>query len=93
VEQEDIAEIISLNLATCMGRSLLNGQAGEAKREIIAMMSQSDAQGMLPAGFRLMQATSTFAMYNHLTPGEWEDSHVRQARVWAKMNKGDIVLD
>ena len=69
MEQEDTAEITSLNLAIRMGRSLLNGKAGRAKREIIAMMSQSAAQGMLPAGFRLMHATSTFAMYNHLTSG------------------------
>ena len=65
MEQEDIAEIVSLNLAIRMGRSLLNGQAGRAKREIIVMMPQSAAQGMLPADFRLMQATSTIAMYNH----------------------------
>ena len=93
MEQEDVDDIIAMTLAQWMGRTLFSGQVDKAKREILAMMSASVARGMLPAEFRLMQATSTFALYSHLTPGDSEDLLVKQARVWSKVRKGGIVLD
>ena len=93
VEKEDIAELVVLPLARWMGTTLYAGQAQRAKREIIALMTKSVADGRLPEGFRLMQAIQTFSMYYHMTPGDWDLEQVRRTHGWAKLSKGDIVLD
>ena len=93
MELEDVDEIIRLPLPQLLGHTLFNNQVDKARRDIMAMLSSSVAKGVLPPDFKLMRAKTSFAMYSHLTRGDWQHLHVKQNNVWAKITKGGIVLD
>jgi hypothetical protein len=78
VEPEDVDEIIKLPLPQLLGHTLFANQVDKAKRDIMAMLSSSVATGVLPPDYKLMQAKTSFALYSHLTPGDWQVLYVKQ---------------
>jgi hypothetical protein len=93
VEPEDVADITKLPLPQLLGGTLFANQVDRAKRDSMAMLSSSLATGVLPPDYKLMQAKTSFAMWWHLTPGDWQVLCVQQNNVWAKITKGDFVLN
>ena len=76
-----------------IGKMLLTGHIQGCKKYLIVMLAQAAAEKRLPEGFRLVQATSTFALTNHVQPGDVQDEHVQQQLAWASFMLGDIALD
>ena len=92
-ENEYVAQLIEQPLTRTIGKMLLAGHIQECKKYIIAMLAQAAAEKRLPEQFRLVHATSNFALTNHLQPGDVQEEHAQQQFAWASFMQGDLALD
>ena len=83
MEHECIVQHMEQPLTSTIGCMLVNGQLQDCKKFLMLIVAKAAAEKELPKGFRLVHATSTFALPYHLQPGDVQDPHVQQQLSWA----------
>ena len=81
-----------------IGQYLFTKDLEKATKGLLAILSQASKQDCMPPGFSLRQAKDTFAMWAHITDGDFDHSdpttqlQVRQALMHAAFKKDDLMV-